>query len=74
VEATVWDCWADENTEDLRIVDLGNGFFQGMRPTSRALSGPLKAPETIFEGSVDHRVDLWRAGCMVSCPTRFAKS
>jgi serine/threonine-protein kinase SRPK3 len=74
VEATEWDHWAGENIEDIRIIDLGEGFPQGMKPASRTLLGPLKAPETVFEGSFDHRVDLWRAGCVASCPTHFAES
>jgi len=74
VKAIDWDCWADENIEDLRIIDLGWAFPQGTNPPKRTLENPIKAPETVFEGSFDHRVDLWRAGCVVSSPIHFAES
>jgi hypothetical protein len=30
-------------------------------------------PEIIFAEHFDHRVNLWRAGCVVRCPTIFAE-
>jgi serine/threonine-protein kinase SRPK3 len=73
VKAIEWDYWADECIEDLRIIDLGESFLQGAEPPSLAQPRPLKVPETIFADSFDHRVDLWRAGCVVSCPTHVAE-
>jgi serine/threonine-protein kinase SRPK3 len=72
VEAIRWDHWAGE-TKDIRIIGLGEGFLHGAREehASRTL---LKEPETVFEGSFDYGVDLWRAGGVVSYPTHFAKS
>lgn len=66
VKATEWNDWIDEDDEDLRILDLGEGFLQGDEPSALAQPGPLRVPEIIFEERFDHRIDLWRAGCMVS--------
>ena len=71
VKTTEWNNWTDEDVEDLRIIDLGESFVQGAEPTKLAQPGPLQAPEIIFTEHFDHRVDLWRAGCVVSCPTRL---
>ncbi|OXV09564.1 hypothetical protein Egran_02672, partial [Elaphomyces granulatus] len=60
-----WDNWTDEDVENLRIIDLGESFLQGAEPTKLAQPGPLQAPETIFMEHFDHRVDLWRAGCVI---------
>ena len=65
--------WTDEDIGDLRIIDLGESFLQRAEPTRLAQLPALKVPETIFAESFDHRVDLWRAGCVVSCPTHFAE-
>ena len=65
VKTTSWDCWIDEDDEDLRIIDFGEAFLQNQKPTKLAQPGGLKAPETIFTDTFDHRVDLWRAGIMV---------
>jgi hypothetical protein len=48
-------------------------FLQGAEPTRLAQPPALKVPETIFAESFDHRVDLWRAGCVVSSPNHFAE-
>lgn len=68
VKAIVWDSWVEEDHEDLRIIDFGRSFFQWEKNGKVAKPGPLPAPETIFTGSFDYRVDLWRAGCVVSSP------
>ena len=73
VSTAEWDNWTDEDVENLRIIDLGESFLQGAEPTKLAQPGPLQAPETIFMEHFDHRVDLWRAGCVVSYPTRFTE-
>lgn len=72
VKAAEWDEWVDEDEEDLRVLDLGEAFLQGHEPKTLSQPGQLQAPETIFGNSFDHRVDLWRAGCMVSGLMRFA--
>lgn len=66
VKAIVWDSWVEEDHEDLRIIDFGRSFFQWEKTRRIGKTGPFPAPETIFTGSFDYRVDLWRAGCVVS--------
>ena len=65
VKAAGWVSWIDEDDEDLRIFDLGEGFLKGAEPKMLAQPRDLKAPETIFTDSYDYRLDLWRAGIMV---------
>lgn len=65
VKAAEWDDWIDEDDEDIRLFDFGEGFFQGQEPKKLAQPGSLRVPETIFTDSFDYRVDLWRTGCMV---------
>ncbi|OJJ83134.1 uncharacterized protein ASPGLDRAFT_151795 [Aspergillus glaucus CBS 516.65] len=65
VKAIVWDSWVEEDHEDLRIIDFGRSFFQWEKNGKAAKPGLLPAPETIFTGSFDYRVDLWRAGCVI---------
>lgn len=65
VKAAEWVDWIDEDDEDLRVLDFGESFFQGKEPKKLAQPGSLRVPETIFTDSFDHRVDLWRTGCMV---------
>ncbi|GFF72119.1 protein kinase dsk1 [Aspergillus lentulus] len=65
VKAAEWDEWVDEDEEDLRVLDLEEGFLQGHEPKTLSQPGQLQAPETIFGKYFDHRVDLWRAGCMI---------
>ena len=69
----MWIKWMDEDDEDIRIIDFGESFFQGAEPAKLAQPAPLRAPETIFTESLDHRVDLWHAGCMMRRPTYFAE-
>jgi hypothetical protein len=65
VRATAWDCWIDEDDEDIRVFDLGEAFLKGGEPEKLAQPSHLRAPETIFMDSCDSRHDLWRAGIMV---------
>lgn len=67
IEKANWDVWVDEDEEDVRIIDLGEAFAHGAEPKRLAEPGDLQVPEIIFTGSFDYRVDLWRAGCTVSC-------
>lgn len=66
VKAAPWDDWLDEDEEDIRIIDFGESFPKNTRVESLAQPGQLRVPETVFVGSFDYRVDLWRAGCVVS--------
>lgn len=65
VEKGGWDDWIDEDTEDVRVIDLGEAFPHGVQPASLAEPGGLQVPEKIFTGRFDYRVDLWRVGCTV---------
>ncbi|RFU28879.1 hypothetical protein B7463_g7462, partial [Scytalidium lignicola] len=65
VESARWTDWLDESEEDLRILDFGESFIQGTQLERLAQPGPLRVPESIFAESLDYRVDLWRAGCMI---------
>ena len=65
VRAVSWDDWIDEDEEDLRIIDLGEAFLQGRYSKKLDQPSSLQAPETIFTGSFDSRLDLWRAGIVV---------
>ena len=66
VKAVEWVEWIDEDDEDIRLLDFGESFLQGKEPKKLAQPGILQVPETIFTNFFDYRVDLWRAGCMVS--------
>lgn len=66
VKAAEWIDWIDEDDEDIRLFDVGESFLQGEKPRKLSQPGILRVPETIFTDSFDYRVDLWRAGCMVS--------
>ena len=63
---TTWAEWVDEDEEDFRLVDWGEAFEHGKEPACLAQPRDLKAPEIILTGHFDHRIDLWRAGCIVS--------
>ena len=66
VKKADWDNWIDEDEEDVRLIDFGEAFVQGSKPDILAQSADLRAPETIFTGQFDHRLDLWRTGITVS--------
>ncbi|KPM36720.1 hypothetical protein AK830_g9868 [Neonectria ditissima] len=65
VESVDWEDWVDEDEEDIRLVDWGEAFAHGAEPTELAQPGDLRAPEIIFTGRFDHRIDLWRVGCTI---------
>ncbi|KID85843.1 srpk [Metarhizium guizhouense ARSEF 977] len=65
IGSTGWDEWVDEDEEDIRLIDWGQTFRCGKEPAHLAQPGDLKAPEIIFTGRFDHRVDLWRAGGII---------
>ncbi|RHZ69155.1 hypothetical protein CDV55_103316 [Aspergillus turcosus] len=49
VKAAKWDEWVDEDEEDLRILDLGEGFLQGHEPKALFQPGQLKIYAFIFK-------------------------
>jgi hypothetical protein len=65
IGAADWVEWIDEDDEEIRLLDIGESFFQGQEPKTLAQPSTLKVPETIFMDRFDFRVDLWRTGCMV---------
>lgn len=71
VATSLWDLWEDGPTEDTRLIDWGEAFPVGTTVPSKGFAQPLdlRAPETFFVGTLDHRHDLWRAGCVVSTVT-----
>jgi serine/threonine protein kinase len=50
----------------IRIVDFGESFLSNDIPDTLHTPLPVRAPEIIFGDKLDHRVDLWSMGCMVS--------
>ena len=66
VGSTYWDSWIDEDEEDIRLIDLGEAFPRGAEPTRVAQPFGLNAPETALTSRIDHKIDMWRAGCVVS--------
>ena len=74
VQKVGWDDWVDEDEEDIRLLDWGEAFLHGEEPAKLAQPADLRAPETLFTGKFDCRIDLWRAGCMVRIPAVFWSS
>lgn len=66
VGGTEWDSWIEEDEEDIKLIDWGESFQHRKEPAHLGQPVDLKAPETIFTSNFDYRVDLWRAGCVVS--------
>lgn len=71
VRRAEWNMWVDEDEEDIRLIDWGESFRRGEEPATVAQPIDCKAPETIFTDSLDHRIDLWTAGIVVSVPNYF---
>lgn len=69
VGSTIWNLWVYVDEEDIRLIDWGEAFCIGNEPTKIAQPLGLNAPETVFTSRIDHRIDLWRAGCIVSVET-----
>jgi hypothetical protein len=67
-----WDSWTDEDEEDIRLIDLGESFQMESAPNALAQPSELRAPETIFAGTFDYKVDLWRVGCIVMINSPFS--
>lgn len=66
IKSAEWVDWIDEDEEDIRLLDIGEGFPHGQNPEKLAQPHMLRAPETILTDDLDYRVDLWRIGCIVS--------
>lgn len=66
-----WMEWIHDDGEDIRLIDWAQAFKHGMEPESLAQPAELKAPETILSDHFDYRVDLWRAGSIVSAPVKL---
>lgn len=60
-----WMEWAEEDGQDIRLIDWDQAFKHGMEPGRLAQPVESKAPETMLSDHFDYRVDLWRAGCIV---------
>ena len=50
----------------IKIVDFGESFLSRDDPDTLHTPLAVRAPEVIFGDKLDHRVDLWSMGCMVS--------
>ena len=71
IKRAAWIEWPDEEGEeddDIRVIDVGEAFSQNAVPEKLAQPDELRASETIFTGTIDHRVDLWSVGCIVRFP------
>ena len=70
IKKTLWESWINEDDlkGDVRLIGLGQAFPFDKPPAKLAEPAGLQAPEGIFTGKFDHRVDLWRAGCTVRFP------
>lgn len=67
VATSIWDLWADGPAEDIRLIDWGEAFPVDTTVSAKDVAQPLdvRTPETFFVGTLDHKHDLWRAGCVV---------
>lgn len=72
MKAVGWPGWTENGQENIRIIDWGQAFYQGQEPERLAQPTRLQVPEDIITGEFDYRVDLWRAGCVVSSPDGFS--
>jgi serine/threonine protein kinase len=54
------------STQTIKIIDFGESFLRTTVPQTLHTPLPVRAPEVIFQDRIDHRVDLWSMGCMVS--------
>ena len=71
IKSVQWLGWPDAeyiNTNDIRVIDLGEAFIQAAVTERIPQPGGLQAPETIFTGIFDYRLDLWCVGLIVGFP------
>lgn len=53
-------------TNPVKLIDFGNAFFIKDPPKPLNTARSVRAPELYFGHPIDHRVNLWSMGCMVS--------
>lgn len=77
VKSAEWIGWPaddDDDDEEVRIIGLGQVFHHSTVPEKLAQRNDGQAPEIIFTGRFDYRVDLWRLGIVVSLPAVYIPS
>jgi serine/threonine-protein kinase SRPK3 len=52
--------------DSIKLIDFGESFMDNDPPETIHTPLAVRAPEVIFGDELDHRVDLWSMGCMVS--------
>jgi serine/threonine-protein kinase SRPK3 len=52
--------------QQIKIIDFGESFLSDDLPETLHTPLCVRAPEVMFGEKLDHRVDLWSAGCLVS--------
>ncbi|KAG5656427.1 hypothetical protein KAF25_000014 [Fusarium avenaceum] len=50
----------------IKIIDFGEAFFGNNAPGTLHTPLCVRAPEIVFGDRLDHRVDIWSAGCLVN--------
>lgn len=50
----------------IKIIDFGEAFLSDDISSTLNTPLPVRAPEIVFGDKLDHRVDLWSTGCLVS--------
>ncbi|KAF4463879.1 CMGC SRPK kinase [Fusarium albosuccineum] len=53
------------SSSSVKIIDFGEAFFDNKPPNTLHTPLSVRAPEVVFGDSLDHRVDLWSAGCLI---------
>lgn len=66
IKSAEWVNWRALETEEIRLLDFGDCFWQGTPLPVKYQPRQFRTPELIFDSGFDERADLWRAGCMVS--------
>lgn len=49
----------------VKIIDFGESFLKGKAANKLHTPLAVRAPEVVFGGQIDYRVDLWSMGCLV---------
>lgn len=66
VRPTSYQARSWTSTQPAKIIDFGESFLRTAVPHTLHTPLPVRAPEIIFQDSIDYHVDLWSMGCMVS--------
>ncbi|KAJ3526925.1 hypothetical protein NM208_g10957 [Fusarium decemcellulare] len=53
------------SSPSVKIIDFGEAFSDNKPPSTLHTPLSVRAPEVVFGDSLDHRVDLWSAGCLI---------